>query len=124
MDIIQLINCPVKETVQRQHESNHGSRIKSLCPTRWTTRTGAMQAKINHYEVLKEKMEISPHGMDDCSRRANGMLLLMDKFSTYFGLELSVLIFSMNEQLSITLQAEETNVDGLFYGYRLVHLLT
>ena len=59
-------------------------------------------------------MEILSHGMDDCSRLANGMLSLMDKFSTDFGLELLVLIFSKSKQLSINLQAEETRVDDCF----------
>ena len=58
--------------------------------------TGAIQAMINNYKALRETRKISSHGMDDCSRPANGMLSLMDKFSTYFGLELSVLIFGMN----------------------------
>ena len=40
------------------------------------------------------------------------MLSLMNTFATYFGLELLVLIFSVIEQFSINLQAEETNVDG------------
>ncbi len=64
-------------------------------------------------------MKISSHGVDDCSRRANGMLLLMDKFATYFGLELSVLIFSMIEQLSTNLQAIQTNVDDSFMAVDL-----
>ncbi len=46
-----------------------------------------MQAIIDNYVPLRETMEISFHGMDDCSRRAIGMLSLMDKFATYFGLE-------------------------------------
>ena len=69
-------------------------------------------------------MEISSHGMDDCSRQTNGMLLLMDIFSTYFGLELLILIFRMNEQLSITLQEEETNGDDCFIAVDLcIHSL-
>ena len=124
MDMIQLIKMSPKgevilKNVQRQQELNCGSKIKSLCPTRWTAQTVAIQAIINNYVALRETMEISSHGMDDCSRRANGMLSLMDKFSTYFGLELSVLIFSMTEQLSLNLQAEETNVDDCFMAVNL-----
>ena len=124
MDMIQLIKLSPKrecvlENVQRQQESSGGSKIKSLCPTRWTARTGAMQAIINNYVALRETMEISSHGMDDCSRRANGLLSLMDRFSTYFGMELSVLIFSITEQLSICLQAEETCVDDCYMAVDL-----
>ena len=125
MDMIQLIKLsPKREVVlekvkQQQELSSNASKVKSLCPTRWTARTGAMQAIIDNYVPLRETMEISSHGMDDCSRRANGMLSLMDKFSTYFGLKLSILIFSMIEQLSINLQAKETNVDDCFLAVDL-----
>ena len=52
-----------------------------------------MQAIAANYEVLHETMEKSSHGTDDCSRRAGGVLALMERFSTYFGLKLSILIF-------------------------------
>ena len=124
MDVIQLIKLSPKrecilENVQKQQEFCGGSKVKSLCPTRWTARTGAIQAIIKNYVALRETMEISSHGMDDCSRRANGILSLMDNFSTYFGLELSVLIFSYTEQLSINLQAEETSVDDCYMAVDL-----
>ena len=124
MDLIQLIKLSPKrevilENVQKKQESKSGSRVKSLCPTRWTARTGAMQTIINNYTALRETMEISSHGTDDCSRRTNGMLSLMDKFSTYFGLELSVFIFNLTEQLSVTLQADKTNVDDCFMAVDL-----
>ena len=38
----------------------------------------------------------------------------MDKFKTYFGLRLSIFIFSITENLSITLQGVNTNVDDCF----------
>ena len=37
-------------------------------------------------------------------------LCMMDKFSTYFGLTLSFLIFSATEQLSVTLQGQNTTI--------------
>ena len=72
------------EIVQEQQESPTTSGIGTLCPTRWTVRTGAIQAIINNYAALQETMELSSHGTDDCSRRAGGMPALMDTFSTYF----------------------------------------
>ena len=36
-------------------------RIKSLCPTRWTVRTEAMDAVIKQYSVLMETMEEVHH---------------------------------------------------------------
>ena len=48
MDVIQLINLSPKrqvvfESIQKQQDSPNSS-IRPLCPTRWTVRTGAMQA--------------------------------------------------------------------------------
>jgi len=40
--------------------------------------------------------------------KAVGLLTIMEKFSTYFGLQLSHVIFSATEQLSITLQGKTT----------------
>ena len=57
-------------------------------------------------------MEVSSHGSDDCSRRANGILALMERFATYFGLKLSILIFSITEQMSIHLQRKGGSEDG------------
>lgn len=124
MDLIQLIKLSPKrqvtlEAVQIQQDSSSTtSGIRSLCPTRWTVRTGAMEAIIRNYEALQETMEISSHGTDDCSRRANGMIALMDRFSTYFGLKFSTLLFSITEQMSIHLQGKDTKVQD---GYMLVN---
>ena len=56
MDVIQLIKLSPKrqvvfETIQAQQDSPKSS-IRSLCPTRWTVRTGAMQAIVTNYENL------------------------------------------------------------------------
>lgn len=72
-----------------------------------------MQAIVRNYETLRSTMEVSSHGTDDCSRRAGGVLAVMDRFSTYFGLKLSLFIFSMIEQLSVTLQSIDTTVTML-----------
>jgi hypothetical protein len=76
-----------------------------------------MQAIISNYRELQETMEVSSHGSDDCSRRANGILALMERFRTYFSLKLSILIFSITEQMSIHLQKKEGSVED---GYFLV----
>ena len=43
----------------------------------------------------------------------------MDKFSTYLGLELSNLVFSATEQLSITLQGTSTSLQQVVQGAKL-----
>ena len=120
MDVIQLIKFSPKcqaffENIKTQQDSQTSS-IHSLCPTRWTVRTGAMQAIVANYEVLHETMEKSSHGTDDCSRRAGGVLALMERFSTYFGLKLSILIFGITEQLSVALQGVNTTVNDSYHA--------
>ena len=120
MDVIQLIKYSPKrqvilETVKNQQELSSTAGIRTLCPTRWTVRTGALQAILNNYESLRETFEISSKGSDECARRANGVLALMDRFSTYFGVKLSVFIFSITEQMSTTLQKKDTSVQDGYY---------
>ena len=43
----------------------------------------------------------------------------MDKFRTYFGLELSSLVFSATEQLSITLQGKDTSLQQAVQAAKL-----
>jgi hypothetical protein len=86
MELIHLIKLPPKrqvlfENIQKQQDGQT-TGIRTLCPTRWTVRTGAMQAIVSNYETLQETMEVVSHGTDDCSRRASGVCALMDKFST------------------------------------------
>ena len=67
------------------------------------------QAIVTNFEST---MEVSSHGTNDCSRCAGGILAIMDKFSTYFGVGLSIVIFSMIEQLSVTLQGISTTANN------------
>ena len=80
--------------------------LKPLCPTRWTVRTGALDAVIKNYAVICSELEqISKDSCGEPSRKASGLLALMEKFSTYYGLKLSFLVFSATEQLSKILQS-------------------
>ena len=42
------------------------------------------------------------------------MIALMEKFNTYFGIELAFLIFSITEQFSVTLQCNDTNANDYY----------
>ena len=42
--------------------------------------------------------------------KANGFLQQMERFSTFFGLKLGYLVFSVTEHLSCTLQEKDTTV--------------
>jgi len=80
------VECAKKgviENIQSQKEYSANSRIHSLCPTRWTIRTGAIQAILNNYESLLMTMDATSYGNDDCSRRADDVLAIM---ASYFGL--------------------------------------
>lgn len=85
-------------------------RLKPLCPTRWTVRTAALNAVIKNYTVICCELEtIGREAYGEPSRKSCGLLAMMDKFRVYFGLKLSHMIFSVSEQLSITLQRKDIN---------------
>ena len=82
--------------------------LKPLCVTRWTVRSGAIDAVIKNYEIISSTLEeIGETSYGEPSQKASGLISLMDKFSTYFGLRLSHSIFAATEQLSRTLQAKD-----------------
>ena len=93
MELVQLIKwSPKRSTLFEQLKgkmtpSTHD--LRPLCPTRWTVRTGAIHAVITNYSTLcKALEEISTTGRDEYAMKANGYLQQMEKFSTFFGLQL------------------------------------
>ena len=76
-------------------------------------RTKAINVVLTNYHLLQETLEIIKEGKDEYALKAIGYLNSMDKFSTYFGLELSDLVFSAtdHEKLSITLQRTDTSLE-------------
>lgn len=82
--------------------------LKPLCPTRWTVRTGALDAVLKNYSVICRELEqINEESCGEPSIKAMGLLAVMDRFATFFGLKLSLLVFTVTEQLSTTLQAKD-----------------
>ena len=74
--------------------------LKPLCPTRWTVCTGALDAVIKNFAVICTEMEQTDRECyGEPSTKASGLLALMEKFTTFFGLKLSHLVFSATEQL-------------------------
>ena len=66
---------------------------------------------LKNYEVLLHTLsQVSQEVADDIGRRASGLLSLLEKFDTYFGLKLSHLLFSATEQTSITLQNKDISI--------------
>lgn len=115
MEITQLIQySPKRSTLfsNLQRQLTSGSKtLKPLCPTRWTVRTSAISAVLSNYSVLCVALEkINVETSDDYGRKAGGFLAIMEKFSTFFSLKLSHLIFSGTEQLSLTHQYKDITI--------------
>ena len=71
-------------------------------------RTAAIHSVLLNYSSLCETLEtVNAETHDECGRKAGRYLAQMEQFSTFFGLNLSHLIFSGTEQLSLTLQLME-----------------
>ena len=124
MEVSQLIRFSPKrltlfQSMQFEVPSSTPS-LKPLCPTRWTVRTSAIQSIISNYAVLCDTLcKINEEGRDDYAIKAGGILCVMEKFSTYFGLQLSHLIFSAMEQLSLSLQGKDTTVQEALQASKL-----
>lgn len=119
MDLVTEIEKLICLSPKRKHlfmqkklqETNLSSpNLRPICPTRWTVRTYAIESVIQNYKVLQDVLDdIHTNTNDEYSRRAGGQLAMMEKFSTYFGLKLSHLIFAASEQLSISIQGKNTS---------------
>jgi len=64
---------------------------------------------LTNYSILLETLENIQQGSDEYATKVTGFINLM-KFSTYFGIKFSYLVFSAIEQLSITLQGKGTTI--------------
>uniref|UniRef100_H3A4M8 DUF4371 domain-containing protein n=1 Tax=Latimeria chalumnae TaxID=7897 RepID=H3A4M8_LATCH len=114
MDIEKLVRYSAKrmatfEQFQKQFASEEVS-IKPLCPTRWTVRTGAINAILVNYHALVERcQEINLSHNDKYGRiaRGGGVLTQLEQFKVYFGLRLAHLIFRATEQTSKNCSLQE-----------------
>ena len=102
--------------------------LRPLCLTRWTVRTEAIHAVIESYATLCQALdEIHASGRDEYAMKAGGFLQQMKNVRTFFELKLGYLVFSITEQLSVTLQRKDTavqeaNEDALLSGRYLSQL--
>ena len=94
--------------------------MRPLCPTRWTVRHGAIEAVLKNYEALQDTFRsVNETCHDDYGRRAGGLLAVMEKFDTYFGLQLVDLVFAATEQLSVSLQSKNTTIMEALHATKL-----
>ena len=90
---------------------NSGVTIKPLCLTRWTARHVAIEAVLKDHTILMETMEetnFTTH--DEYGMKAGGILASMQKFQTYFGLQLAYNLFGASESLSRSLQVKDLSI--------------
>ena len=72
--------------------------LKPLCPTRWTVRSGAINAVLENYNALLTTLEeIHSTGRDKYAMNAGGFATQLQLFSTFWGLKLCMLIFMPTE---------------------------
>ena len=127
VEICKLITFSPKRSLVfqqcKEELSIPGTGLRPLCPTRWTVRSIALDSVIRNYPALLEAFEIiSMESHDDYGRRANGVLTMLEKFSVYFGLKLSFLVFSATEQVSKALQAKDTTVQEALTSVKAAEL--
>lgn len=85
--------------------------VKSLCITRWTARTSAIEAVLKDYAILLERMsEINSTTHDEYGLKAAGILASLEKFSILFGLKLGYIPFTTAEQVSKSLQGKDVTL--------------
>jgi len=88
-----------------QEENSASVKLKSLCLTRWTARTGAINAIT---KVIRSLGGDHATTKDEYGLKAGWLLHSLEKFNTMFGLKLSHLVFCTAEQVSLTLQKKST----------------
>ena len=77
--------------------------------------TAALDGVIKNYALFGSELELI--NQDSCgepSRKASGLLASMKKFSTYYGLKLSYLVFSATKKLSRTLQSSNISAQEAY----------
>ena len=68
-------------------------------------RNGAIKAVIANYSLIIQELDIiANEKYNETGSKAAGLIILMEKFASYFGLKLSYLVFSITEQLSSIFQ--------------------
>ena len=89
-------------------DSEHVQSLHLPRPTRWTVRTKAVLAVLKSYEVMYDTLlSISKTAPTRESRdKSEGLATKMTKFTTFFGLHFAFNIFSVSEQLSISMQTK------------------
>jgi len=101
-ELVQLIKFSPKrlslfEAIKKDIVVSNGeavtSNLRTLCPTRWTVKHSAIMAVLENYKTLKSVLEKVEEGHDEYAAKAHGLLLKMESFEIYFGLNFLFNIF-------------------------------
>ena len=117
-NLLQLIKFSPKrlnlfESLKNDVTLNTGETLPSLrtlCPTRWTVRHGAIASVLKNYKVLLTALDVIQEGHDEYAAKGSGLLSRMEQFDTFFGLKLAHQIFAPAEQCSTNIQAVNVTV--------------
>ena len=125
-EISTIIRSSPKRLAQFRHLQEELSPgvpgLKPLCPTRWTVRTESLHAVIKNYPIIMKELDvINEEAKGESSRKSLGVVALMEKFSTYFGLKMSLMVFSAMEQLSRTLEYRDINAQEVLSSVKMAN---
>ena len=77
-------------------ESANYSKIRLLCPTRWTLRAKALHSILNNHKRIQEWLtwcaDSTYISEPDSRARANGFLKRIKSFNFMYGLKLSMMV--------------------------------
>ena len=109
-----------KKEISLRNYQTPSPTLRTLCPTRWTVRHGAIVSILLNYKILQDTLEEVQKGRHDYAAKAHAMILQMEMFDTFFGLKLSHFIFSAAERFSVNLQAKDITVQEAIHGAELL----
>ena len=83
--------------------------VRTLCPTRWTTKFAALLAIILNYAAILELFRISflEETNSEMKARINGVRFQMLEFNFFYGLCLAKLILLHTDSLATSLQRKD-----------------
>lgn len=85
------------------------SKIRNLCPTRWTVKADALLSIIDNYDTLNDLWDWSLQTVKDTDMKARirGVQAHMQKFDFFFGSSLAEVLLRNADNLSKTLQCKD-----------------
>jgi hypothetical protein len=109
-----------EELAQHSLHSQHYTKLKALCPTRWTVRAASMRTLLKNYKLVQDVLQTVADAKDKSNCKANAYLYQMETFKFYFGLSLAQLIFCATEQVSTTMQYTSNNLQEIMWSVETV----